>query len=637
MATMYRSSRRPPSFHGDSSEATSPNVNDARKRQSKKDEAIRKKIEQELSKKRNSPRQTRLTSKKQIQGTVSALRPSFALTVRENCLVVEASQLMAAKRSDCVLVVDDEDRLCGIFTAKDIAFRLVAEDYDARATPVSVIMTRNPTCVTSDTPAPDALETMVQRGFRHLPVLNEDGDVVGLLDITKCLLQALERMDRAFGTSRKLYEALEGVQSEWSGADRSFFSVMKQIREKMSCPDLNSVLDGAQHAEVGVRTNVHEAAKLMKSVRKTSVLVMENGNIAGIFTSKDIVLRVIAAGLAPSSCSVVRVMTPHPDTATPTTTILDALKKMHEGHYLNLPVIDDISRDVLGVVNVLQLTYAMLEEISSIEGQGEKGRGMVNRFWQSFATHDDAESASVTSDTVASTPSGAGHVYPPTPSSISRASRPNTYPSRDSPTPSQNYLHEEQAAAEGEYTFKFRSPTGKMHRFVAETNSLSHIRDAIKSKLLNERISLEDLAASLHADTSDAALDDSWIALSYVDDDNDHVLISSDADLMDSVQVARRQGAGRVMLYLHDHLTQQPITEPVLGATGGELDHNPTASREDEKREVEKKAKRLTGKREEKPAPFGGIPNELLLPGAIVALAATILCVFVVGRLTRSK
>jgi CBS domain-containing protein len=38
---------------------------------------------------------------------------------------------------------------------------------------------------------------------------------------------------------------------------------------------------------------------------------------------------VIAAGLAPDSCSVVRVMTPHPDTALPSTSILDALKKMH--------------------------------------------------------------------------------------------------------------------------------------------------------------------------------------------------------------------------------------------------------------------------------------------------------------------
>lgn len=44
---------------------------------------------------------------------------------------------------------------------------------------------------------------------------------------------------------------------------------------------------------------------------------------------KDVVLRVIAAGLNPETCSVVRVMTPHPDTATPHTTIMDALRRMH--------------------------------------------------------------------------------------------------------------------------------------------------------------------------------------------------------------------------------------------------------------------------------------------------------------------
>lgn len=72
-------------------------------------------------------RQTR-----KIAGTVSALRPSQALTVKENMLVIEAAQLLAAKRSDCVLVVDDEEHLSGIFTAKDLVYRVVAESLDAR-------------------------------------------------------------------------------------------------------------------------------------------------------------------------------------------------------------------------------------------------------------------------------------------------------------------------------------------------------------------------------------------------------------------------------------------------------------------------------------------------------------------------
>lgn len=58
------------------------------------------------------------------KGTVAALKPSPALTVPETITVSDASQLCAAKRTDCVLVVDEEEGLSGIFTAKDLAYRV---------------------------------------------------------------------------------------------------------------------------------------------------------------------------------------------------------------------------------------------------------------------------------------------------------------------------------------------------------------------------------------------------------------------------------------------------------------------------------------------------------------------------------
>lgn len=91
--------------------------------------AIRKKIESELSRKRtiSTPYRPggRRSNKSNVQkGTVAALKPSPALTVPENITVSEASQLCAAKRTDCVLVVDDDEGLSGIFTAKDLAYRV---------------------------------------------------------------------------------------------------------------------------------------------------------------------------------------------------------------------------------------------------------------------------------------------------------------------------------------------------------------------------------------------------------------------------------------------------------------------------------------------------------------------------------
>src|SRR6204780_4471195 len=86
--------------------------------------AIRRKIETDLSKKKHTTSGARQT-RKAPPGTVLALRPSQALQIKPNTTVAEAAQLMAAKREDCVLVTDDDDRIAGIFTAKDLAFRVV--------------------------------------------------------------------------------------------------------------------------------------------------------------------------------------------------------------------------------------------------------------------------------------------------------------------------------------------------------------------------------------------------------------------------------------------------------------------------------------------------------------------------------
>lgn len=143
---------------------------------------------------------------------------------------------------------------------------------------------------------------------------------------------------------------MAGVQSELGGVGSNpqaaaMLAWASQLKEKTALPDLSTIMDSrTQPAIVSPKTTVREVAKLMKERRTTAVCVMEPANpsapgsgpltrIVGIFTSKDIVLRVIAAGLDAGRCSVVRVMTPHPDTAPPTTTVHDALKKMHGTYY----------------------------------------------------------------------------------------------------------------------------------------------------------------------------------------------------------------------------------------------------------------------------------------------------------------
>jgi CBS domain-containing protein len=187
------------------------------------------------------------------------------------------------------------------------------------------------------------------------------------LDITKVFHEALAKVERSSSASAQLTAALAGVQSELGGMSTNpqaaaMMAYAEALKDKMALPDLTTVMNSrVAPPMVTARTSVKEAAKMMKERRTTAVCVMEgpvgginsgsstvgsnvganaaNGGltkIAGIFTSKDVVLRVIAAGLDPGRCSVVRVMTPHPDTALPTLSVQDALRKMHSQYCFEL-------------------------------------------------------------------------------------------------------------------------------------------------------------------------------------------------------------------------------------------------------------------------------------------------------------
>lgn len=94
---------------------------------------------------------------------------------------------------------------------------------------------------------------------------------------------------------------------------------------------------------------VREAARLMEARNVGSVLVMEKERLAGIFTERDLVQRVVAAGRDPEDTRLAAVMTAKPDTVAPDTTALDALRLMHDGGYRHLPVVE--GERVLGVVS----------------------------------------------------------------------------------------------------------------------------------------------------------------------------------------------------------------------------------------------------------------------------------------------
>jgi CBS domain-containing protein len=108
------------------------------------------------------------------------MRKGGLLSVAPSTTVAEAATMMGERRVGSALVMEGE-ALLGIFTERDIVKALGA-DFDAAKHQVAEWMTRNPTTVPPEAPARDALKTMLDGGFRHLPVMDGD-EVIGMVSM----------------------------------------------------------------------------------------------------------------------------------------------------------------------------------------------------------------------------------------------------------------------------------------------------------------------------------------------------------------------------------------------------------------------------------------------------------------------
>jgi len=100
--------------------------------------------------------------------------------------VRDAACVMTRANCGRVLVMELPDVLVGILTERDLMTRVLARGLDPDRTPVREVMTPNPICVPPETPVSDAVVLMLERGFRHLPLV-AGKKVVGVFSVRDAL------------------------------------------------------------------------------------------------------------------------------------------------------------------------------------------------------------------------------------------------------------------------------------------------------------------------------------------------------------------------------------------------------------------------------------------------------------------
>ena len=211
------------------------------------------------------------------------------------------------------------------------------------------------------------------------------------------------------------------------------------------------------------------------------------------------------------------------------------------------------------------------------------------------------------------------------------------------------------APDDGTYVFKFRTPSGRTHRFQARNDHVENLREIVAGKLATDPFFTQyrvEKEGDLPPDPTD-------FQLAYTDADGDVVLITSDSDVTDAVRGARSSGLDRVILFIQGGRGWAEIMAQRSAQQAAEL----AAAREEANAPTPAPAPASAAIPAEKPAEptpaavstptdhvhfapppvpvrheeekVMGIPKDLLLPASIAGLAAVILGVFTVSRLSR--
>jgi CBS domain-containing protein len=118
---------------------------------------------------------------------------------------------------------------------------------------------------------------------------------------------------------------------------------------------VRSIIENQAPVTATADMTVTVASRLMKAKRIGAILVLEGARLAGIFTERDALFRVIAEGRDPAKTQLGEVMTRNPRTIAPDRPFGHALHLMHEGEFRHVPVVENgravgivSARDALG-------------------------------------------------------------------------------------------------------------------------------------------------------------------------------------------------------------------------------------------------------------------------------------------------
>jgi CBS domain-containing protein len=115
-----------------------------------------------------------------LRDRINVLSPKTPITVPPTAPVGEVLRLMVQHRIGCVVVADAQ-RPLGIFSERDALRKMGTQASALMTRPVSEFMTPNPQTLVASAKIAFAVQRMDTGGYRHLPIVGQQGELVGII------------------------------------------------------------------------------------------------------------------------------------------------------------------------------------------------------------------------------------------------------------------------------------------------------------------------------------------------------------------------------------------------------------------------------------------------------------------------
>ena len=122
----------------------------------------------------------------QINDPISSLGLKLPLMIEMGTNMKNALEILQGKEQNCILIVEN-NTLKGIITERDILLKVTGKGFDLDLVTVDEFMTETPEYLSPEDPLAYALNKMHVGGFRHVPIVNDSMEPVGLISISNII------------------------------------------------------------------------------------------------------------------------------------------------------------------------------------------------------------------------------------------------------------------------------------------------------------------------------------------------------------------------------------------------------------------------------------------------------------------